>query len=83
MIRLALFVLFGAAVLAVLLHISIWITLVPLAAFVIYAYTAGGLKTRCPDCRKRFKVGATSCHHCGHNLHSEPKVVDPVERHFH
>ena len=68
MIRLFLLVLFGAAVFAVILHISIWIVLVPLAAFVIYAYTAGGLKTRCPDCRKRIKLGATACHHCGRSL---------------
>lgn len=64
MIRLALIVLIGAGAAAALLHISIWIPLVPLVLLMAYAYTAGGLKLRCPACRKRIKVGATACHHC-------------------
>lgn len=65
MIRLFLLVLVGAAVLAALTHLSVWLFFVPIGLFVIYAYSAGGLKTRCPACRKRVKIGATTCHHCG------------------
>jgi hypothetical protein len=68
MIRLGIFVLIAAGVLATILHINIWIALVPLAAFVIYAYTAGGLKTRCPACQKRLRIGASACPHCGQGV---------------
>jgi hypothetical protein len=44
-------------------HINLWIVLVPLGRFLAYAYTAGGLKTKCPACRKHIKLGATACHH--------------------
>jgi hypothetical protein len=64
-IRLILFALVAAAVIASLLHINIWIVLVPLGLFLAYAFTVGGLKTKCPACRKRIKLGATACHHCG------------------
>jgi hypothetical protein len=49
-------------------HISIWIVLVPLGLFLAYAYTAGGLKTKCPARRKRIKLGATACHRCGRSI---------------
>lgn len=68
MIRLALFALFASAVLAVMLHISIWFVFIPLTGFVVYAYTFGGLRLRCPACQKRIKLGATACHHCGRSL---------------
>ena len=68
MIRLVLLVLIAAAVFAAILHINIWFTLVPIGAFALYAFTIGGLRTRCPACRKRIKLGATACHHCGRSL---------------
>lgn len=68
MIRLFFLVVLGAAVLAAITHLSVWLFFVPIAAFVIYAYTVGGLKLRCPACRKRIKVGATACHHCGRSI---------------
>ena len=68
MIRLALFVLFGAAILAALAGVSIWVFLIPIAALAVIAYTAGGLRLRCPACRKRVKLGATACHHCGRDV---------------
>lgn len=72
MFRLVFFVLFAAAVFAVILHVSIWWTLVPLALFAIAAFTVGGLKTRCPACHKGLKLGATACHHCGRSTVSPP-----------
>jgi hypothetical protein len=64
-IRLVLFVLFASAILAALLNISVWFFFIPLGGFFVYAYTFGGLKLRCPYCRKRIKLGARACHHCG------------------
>lgn len=68
MIRLFLLVLVASAVFAAVLHISVWIIFIPLVLFAVYAYTFGGLKTKCPACRKRIKIGATACHHCGRSL---------------
>lgn len=80
MIRATLFVIFGAAVIAALLHVSIWITLAPIAAIWIYRYTAGGLKLRCPSCGKRVKLGYDTCHHCGRVVsarRAEPTAEPP------
>ena len=68
MTRLALFVIVAAAVLAALFHVSVWIFFIPIAALFVYAYTIGGLRARCPACRKRVKIGATACHHCGRDV---------------
>ena len=37
---------------------------VVLGAFVA-AWATGRIALRCPYCRKRVKIGATHCHHCG------------------
>ena len=65
MIRLFFVVVVGGAVAAALLGINVWRVVVPLAVLAAAAYTVGGLKLRCPSCRKRVKIGATACHHCG------------------
>ena len=38
--------------------------------FVVFALIAAANvgKLRCPACRKRVKLGATRCHHCGENV---------------
>lgn len=72
MFRLSIFVLFAAAVLAALLHISIWFALVPLAAFVIYAYTFGGMRATCPYCGSGVNIGYTVCRRCGRNVARRP-----------
>lgn len=71
MMRLFFLALVAAAVFAAILHISIWIIFIPLALFLAYAFTAGGLKLRCPACQKRIKIGATACHHCGRSIAAE------------
>jgi hypothetical protein len=38
----------------------------------IYAFTVGGMKLRCPKCGKRIKLGYTTCHHCGATV-GQPK----------
>lgn len=68
MIRLVLFAVIGAAILAAIFHVNVWVFLVPIAGLLIYAYTVGGLRTRCPSCRKRVKIGASTCHHCGRDV---------------
>lgn len=68
MIRLAVFTVVGSAILAAIFHVSVWVFLVPIAGVLIYAYTVGGLRTRCPSCRKRVKIGASACHHCGRDV---------------
>ena len=68
MIRLAFTVFLPAVILAALLHINPWIILVPLAVLAVFAYTVGGNRLRCPSCRKRVKIGAHACHHCGRDV---------------
>jgi hypothetical protein len=67
-IRVALITVFAAAILAAVFHVSVWIFFVPIAAWFVYSYTVGGLRTRCPSCRKRVKIGAAACHHCGRDV---------------
>jgi hypothetical protein len=64
MVRAFLFVIFAAAVFASILHAGIWVFVVPLALLMVLAYV-GGMRTSCPKCKKRIKLGATVCHHCG------------------
>jgi hypothetical protein len=33
--------------------------------WVMYFQVTQGTPLRCPFCRKRVKIGATACHHCG------------------
>lgn len=68
MIRLVLFAVIGAAILASIFHVNVWVFLVPIAGLLVYAYTVGGLRTRCPACRKRVKIAAAACHHCGRDV---------------
>lgn len=68
MIRLAFTVFVPAVILAALLHVNPWVILAPLAVAAVLAYTVGGSKLRCPSCRKRVKIGASACHHCGRDV---------------
>lgn len=64
-IRAGLFVLIGSAVLAAILHVNVWIVLVPVGLLMIATYATGAMKLRCPNCGKRIKIGYKACHHCG------------------
>lgn len=44
---------------------SIWIALAVAAVGVGGPLLMGTSALRCPYCRKRVKLGATHCHHCG------------------
>ena len=68
MIRLVFVVFVPAIMLAVLLHVSVWVFVIPAAIIAVLAYTVGGQRFKCPACRKRIKIGATRCHHCGQNV---------------
>jgi hypothetical protein len=65
MIRLVVFVVVGGAVFAAILHVPFWLTGGVLVVIVVAAAASGVLVLRCPACRKRVKLGATVCHHCG------------------
>ena len=65
MIRLGVVVLFGGAVVASLLHVNVWVVVIPLALLAVAAYTKGGMKLKCSRCGKRIKLGYSTCHHCG------------------
>lgn len=68
MIRLFVFVVIGAAVFAAILHVPFWLVAGVLVVFVAAAAASGRLVLRCPACRKRVKLGATACHHCGRSV---------------
>jgi hypothetical protein len=68
MIRAILFAVLASVFLAAVIGISPWFFLVPIGGLMIYAYTFGGFKLKCPACGKRIKLGYTSCHHCGRAL---------------
>jgi hypothetical protein len=68
MIRLFVLVLVLSALLAALTHVSVWIFFVPIGLFALYSVTIGGMRLTCPSCRKRVKIGATACHHCGRDV---------------
>lgn len=37
-------------------------------ALTIFPLITGQSTLRCPSCRKRVKLGATACHHCGRTV---------------
>ena len=42
-----------------------WIVGIPVFLVVWLGLANGPIATSCPYCRKRVKLGATVCHHCG------------------
>ena len=46
-------------------QIGVWAGLVVGVAGGVIPLLAGTSALRCPFCRKRVKLGATHCHHCG------------------
>lgn len=58
----------GASIVA---HGNRWVIYVAffgtIAVFVIPLLT-GDAKLKCPACRKRIKLGASACHHCGRSI---------------
>jgi high-affinity Fe2+/Pb2+ permease len=39
-----------------------------LVGFLVFAVISEGAVLYCPQCRKRVKIGATRCHHCGERV---------------
>lgn len=59
---------FGLAILAaVLTHNTIvfWVVFAIGLAGSVVPLLAGTTALKCPHCRKRVKLGASACHHCG------------------
>jgi hypothetical protein len=72
MIRLVLVWAFISAVLGVVFHVHggwVWIFAAPLGILFLGAYTVGGLKTQCPRCGARVKIGFDTCRFCGWTAH--------------
>jgi hypothetical protein len=67
---------FGVAILASLLSGgNKWVIYVAFfGALVVIAVPllTGQSALRCPYCRKRVKIGATACHHCGRSISRTP-----------
>ena len=68
MIRVIFMAMLSAALLASAVHLPglVW----PLFIGILVMYVVGRLAgttgpLKCPYCRKRVKLGATTCHHCG------------------
>lgn len=71
MIRVAGVAFVGAVVGGVLTHgsqIGVWAGLVIGLAGATVPLLAGTSALRCPYCRKRVKLGAAACHHCGRTV---------------
>lgn len=71
MLRLFFLALVLAAVVSSLLHLggggatALFVVFMGLALF---SLATGRIALRCPSCRKRVKIGATACHHCGREV---------------
>jgi hypothetical protein len=68
MIRVFFVALLGAAVLGTLFHFGSG-GVTALFIVLLIAIAAANLgKLKCPNCRKRVKLGASVCHHCGREV---------------
>lgn len=70
---------FSAAIVAAILG-ALWGPLayvaIPLGLFTWLALvTDPTVVVRCPHCRLRAKMGATSCHHCGREIAAKPPAT--------
>jgi uncharacterized protein (UPF0212 family) len=59
---------FGFAIVLVLLTHSSTVGTVGFFAALVAIAVANVGKLKCPACRKRVKLGASRCHHCGENV---------------
>lgn len=49
-------------------QVGVWAGLIIGVAVSVTPLLAGTSTLRCPYCRKRVKLGATACHHCGRTV---------------
>jgi hypothetical protein len=50
---------------------AIWAALAVAAVGVCAPLLLGTSALKCPHCRKRVKLGATACHHCGRRVNRD------------
>lgn len=71
MVRIALVALFGAVVGGIVTGgntVGVWVGLFVALAAAVLPLLNGRSALRCPACRKRVKLGAAACHHCGRQV---------------
>lgn len=72
MFRVTLGVVIVAAVISTLLHINVWIVMVPAIIFGLGPYLLGLRKATCPYCGSHVKFGMTVCRFCGRDTTIPP-----------